>query len=285
MILLLGAAGAVLLLQSRPRRGSVVHHQGHGRERRLAGRDRHRDADAGRRQDREEAAGAALSRPRRELFAARRRPSSGCILSDTTPPAKVKDLWYQVRKKVGDIRGDLPAGIIGPNFNDEYGDVYSALYMLTADGLSLAELKTRAEDIRQRLLRVPDVNKVDIIGERPQKIFIEFSHAKLATLGVTPQQIFDSVARQNAVVVRRLGRHLGRPHQSAGDRRVLRRRRDRRRAGAGRRPGVPARRHRDGQARLRGSAELHRPRQAASPRSASASRCRTAPTSSRSART
>ena len=121
-------------------------------------------------------------------------------LTDKTPPAKVKDLWYQVRKKVGDIRGDLPAGITGPNFNDEYGDVYSALYMLSADGLSLADLKTRAEDIRQRLLRVADVNKVDIIGERPQKIFIEFSHAKLATLGVTPQQIFDSVARQNAVV-------------------------------------------------------------------------------------
>ena len=121
-------------------------------------------------------------------------------LSDKTPPAKVKDLWYQVRKKVGDIRNELPPGISGPDFNDEYGDVYSALYMLTAQGLSVAELKTRAEDIRQRLLRVPDVNKVDIIGERPQKIFIEFSHAKLATLGLTPQQIFDSVARQNAVV-------------------------------------------------------------------------------------
>jgi multidrug efflux pump len=121
-------------------------------------------------------------------------------LSDKTPPAKVKDLWYQVRKKVGDIRNELPPGITGPDFNDEYGDVYSALYMLTADGLSLAELKARAEDIRQRLLRVPDVNKVDIIGERPQKIFIEFSHAKLAMLGLTPQQIFDSVAKQNAVV-------------------------------------------------------------------------------------
>jgi multidrug efflux pump len=122
------------------------------------------------------------------------------ILRDTTPPAKVKDLWYQVRKKVGDVRGDLPAGITGPNFNDEFGDVYSALYMLSADGLSLAELKARAEDIRQRLLRVANVNKVDIIGERPEKIFIELSHAKLATLGVTPQQIFDSVAKQNAVV-------------------------------------------------------------------------------------
>src|ERR1700674_3669811 len=122
------------------------------------------------------------------------------LLTDKTPPAKVKDLWYQVRKKVGDIRGDLPAGIIGPNFNDEYGDVYSALYMLTADGLGLAQIKARAEDIRQRLLRVPDVNKVDIIGERPEKIFIEFSHGKLATLGITPPQIFDSVARQNAIV-------------------------------------------------------------------------------------
>src|SRR5262249_10406865 len=79
-------------------------------------------------------------------------------------------------------------------------DVYSSIYMLTADGLSLADLKARAEDIRQRLLRVPDVNKVDILGEQPQKIFIEFSHSKLATLGITPQQIFDSVAKQNGVV-------------------------------------------------------------------------------------
>jgi multidrug efflux pump len=121
------------------------------------------------------------------------------FLIDRTPPAMVKDLWYQVRKKVGDIKGDLPSGVIGPNFNDEYGDVYSTIYMLTADGLSLAELKARIEDIRQRLLRVPNVNKVDIIGEQPEKIFIELSHAKLATLGITPQQIFDSVAQQNAV--------------------------------------------------------------------------------------
>ena len=121
-------------------------------------------------------------------------------LSDTTPPRLVRDLWYQVRKKVGDIRGDLPSGIVGPNFNDEFGDVYSALYMITADGMSLAAMKTLAEDIRQRLLRVPNVNKVDLIGVRPEKIFVEFSHARLATLGITPQQIFDSVARQNAVV-------------------------------------------------------------------------------------
>ena len=122
------------------------------------------------------------------------------ILSDRTPPARVKELWYQVRKKVGDIRGNLPTEIVGPSFNDEYGDVYSALYMLSADGLTLADLKARADDIRQRLLRVPDVNKVDIVGEQPERIFVEFSHARLATLGLTPQQIFESVTRQNAVV-------------------------------------------------------------------------------------
>jgi len=122
------------------------------------------------------------------------------VLADTTPPEAVEELWYQVRKKVGDIRDELPDGITGPSFDDEYGDVYSVIYMLSADGLGLADLKDHAEDIRQQLLRVPDVDKVDLIGARPEKIFIELSHAKLATLGLDPQRIFDSVARQNAVV-------------------------------------------------------------------------------------
>src|SRR5216684_4482349 len=121
------------------------------------------------------------------------------FLIDQTPPAKVKELWYQVRKKVGDVKGDLPSGVNGPYFNDEYGDVYSNIYMLSGEGLSFADLKARAEDIRQRLLRVPNVNKVDLIGEQPQKIFIELSHEKLAMLGITPQQIFDGVAKQNSV--------------------------------------------------------------------------------------
>jgi multidrug efflux pump subunit AcrB len=82
------------------------------------------------------------TRPRRKLS----QPGTSFIqvyLIDRTPPAKVKDLWYQVRKKVGDIKGDLPSGVIGPNFNDEYGDVCSTIYMLTADGLSRADLKAR----------------------------------------------------------------------------------------------------------------------------------------------
>ncbi|MEP9375578.1 efflux RND transporter permease subunit [Aquabacter sp. CN5-332] len=122
------------------------------------------------------------------------------FLTDSTPAKAVQDLWYQVRKKVGDMRGDLPAGVIGPFFDDEYGDVYSALYMLSGDKVGPAELKRQAEIIRQKLLRVQDVEKVDLVGERPERIFIEFSHARLATLGISPQQIFDSVARQNAVV-------------------------------------------------------------------------------------
>jgi len=122
------------------------------------------------------------------------------ILTDSTPAAAVRDLWYQVRKKVGDMKGDLPAGVLGPFFDDEYGDVYSTLYMLSGDKVAPAELKRQGEVIRQQLLHVPNVEKVDLIGERPERIYIEFSHARLATLGITPQQIFESVSRQNAVI-------------------------------------------------------------------------------------
>jgi multidrug efflux pump len=120
-------------------------------------------------------------------------------LLDTTPPGEVADIWYQVRKRVSDIRGDLPDGLLGPFFNDEFGDVDSALYMLTADGASMRALKDEAEAIRQRLLRVPDVDKVRFYGDQDEKIFVEFSHAKLATLGVTPETVFQSIAAQNAV--------------------------------------------------------------------------------------
>ncbi|OYZ71828.1 MAG: multidrug transporter AcrB, partial [Rhizobiales bacterium 24-66-13] len=121
-------------------------------------------------------------------------------LSDSTQAKDVKELWYQVRKKVGDVKANLPSGVIGPFFDDEYGDVYSALYMLSGKNVAPAELKRQAEIIRQDLLRVQNVEKVDLVGVRPERIYIEFSHARLATLGITPQQIFDSVARQNAVV-------------------------------------------------------------------------------------
>ncbi|MBB5049678.1 multidrug efflux pump subunit AcrB [Rhodopseudomonas rhenobacensis] len=119
---------------------------------------------------------------------------------DNTPPKEVPQLFYQVRKKIDDIRGELPSGLIGPSVNDEYGDVDSILYMMTGDGADYAQLKKVAEGMRQHLLKVPGVTKVNIYGTQDERIFVEFSHAKLATLGVTPQALFDSLAKQNAVV-------------------------------------------------------------------------------------
>ncbi len=121
-------------------------------------------------------------------------------LRDDIPPAKVPDLWYQVRKKIGDIRGSLPQGVLGPNFNDEYGDTYSLIWAFEADGFTDAELKEMVKEARLRLLRVPDVTKVDLFGVQDQKVFIEFSHARLAMLGVPIDQILDVVRKQNAIV-------------------------------------------------------------------------------------
>ena len=121
------------------------------------------------------------------------------ILRDSAPPAAVGESWYQARKRVGDIRGNLPAGVLGPAFNDEFGDVDSVLYLLTGDGYTMRELKDEAETIRQALLRVPAVTKVRFYGEQAECIFVELNHAKLARLGLTAQTVFDSIARQNAV--------------------------------------------------------------------------------------
>jgi multidrug efflux pump subunit AcrB len=112
----------------------------------------------------------------------------------------VPELFYQLRKKISDIKDELPAGLVGPTVNDEYGDVDSILYMLTADGADYAQMKKVAEALRQRLLKVKDVTKVNLYGTQDEKIYLEFSHAKLATLGITPDQMFQSLARQNAVV-------------------------------------------------------------------------------------
>ena len=121
---------------------------------------------------------------------------------DSTPPAEVPQLFYQLRKKLGDIRSDLPSTHL-LNVNDEYGDVDFILYMLTADSGDYAQMKRVAEMMRQKLLKVENVTKVNLYGVQDEKIFVEFSHAKLATLGISPQAIFASLAKQNAVT----GRH------------------------------------------------------------------------------
>src|SRR5579863_641548 len=118
---------------------------------------------------------------------------------DSTPPRDVPMLFLELRKKMSDLLPDLPAGVLGPFVNDEFGDVDSILYTIVGEGASYAQLKDVAEAFRKRLQRVADVTKVDLYGDQPERIFVEFSHAKLATLGVPLQAVFDSIGKQNAL--------------------------------------------------------------------------------------
>src|SRR3954469_167396 len=120
-------------------------------------------------------------------------------LKDSTPPSLVQEEFYQARKKLGDEARNLPPGVLGPFVNDEYSDVSFALYALKANGMPMRELARQAEVIRQDLLHVPGVKKINILGERPEQIFVEFSYAKLATLGVPAQEIVAALQRQNTV--------------------------------------------------------------------------------------
>lgn len=121
------------------------------------------------------------------------------LLKDSSPPKEIPGIWYQVRKKIGDIRTSLPSGMIGPFFNDEFGDVYGVMFALSTDGFTYRELKDYAEFVRQELLKVPDVAKVDLFGVQDEKIYIEISHKKLAQLGLDVAQLAAQINAQNAI--------------------------------------------------------------------------------------
>ncbi|MEP8536929.1 efflux RND transporter permease subunit [Enterobacter asburiae] len=120
-------------------------------------------------------------------------------LQDKTPPAEVQEEFYQARKKLGDESQRLPAGVIGPMINDEFSDVTFALFALKAKGEPQRQLVRDAEGLRQQLLHVPGVKKVNIIGEQAERIYISFSHDRLATIGLSPQDIFSALNSQNAL--------------------------------------------------------------------------------------
>ena len=120
-------------------------------------------------------------------------------LKDYTPPEDVQEEYYQGRKKIFDETSKLPQGVLPPVVNDEYTDTIFAVYSLEAPGLPLRLLTREAETLRQDLLHVPGVKKVNILGEQPERIFVEFSYARIATLGVNARDIFDALVRQNAV--------------------------------------------------------------------------------------
>ncbi|WP_447981550.1 efflux RND transporter permease subunit [Achromobacter kerstersii] len=120
-------------------------------------------------------------------------------LLDSTPPSEVPEQFYQARKKVGDEAASLPPGVVGPMVNDEYADVTFALFALKAKGEPQRMLVREAETMRQRLLHVAGVKKVNIIGEQAERIYVEFSHERLATLGLSPQDVFAALNSQNAL--------------------------------------------------------------------------------------
>jgi len=120
-------------------------------------------------------------------------------LKQSTPPHKVPDIWYQVRKNIGDMRGSLPAGVIGPGFNDDFGSTFGIIYAFTADGFSFRELRDYVEAARSRLLHVPDVSKIEVLGAQEEHIFIEFSTERLAGLRLDYPTILASLQAQNLV--------------------------------------------------------------------------------------
>jgi len=120
-------------------------------------------------------------------------------LKDYSKPGEVPQVWYTVRKKIGDMRATLPQGVVGPFFNDEFGDVFGVIYALSGDGFSAAEVKVHADRVRQTLLRVPDVAKVQLFGVQDEKVFIDVSQKKIAQMGLDMGAVLAQLGQQNAV--------------------------------------------------------------------------------------
>jgi multidrug efflux pump len=120
-------------------------------------------------------------------------------LAESTPPKETSASWYHVRKRIGDIRYSLPQGVLGPFFNDQFGDTYGSIFALSADGFSYAELKDYADLVRQEFLRVPLVTKVELLGLQDEKINVVVSHKKLAQMGISLPEIIERINAQNAL--------------------------------------------------------------------------------------
>ncbi len=143
-----------------------------------------------------------LESPHVDIVRSFSRPEQASIFvlaKDSTSAKDVPDMFYQIRKRVRDIAHTLPRGVLGPLFNDEFGETFGNIFALTGDGFSMAQLRDAADDIRKELLRVPDVAKILIIGEQEERVYIEISNQKLANLGFDLQQLIDTLNAQNAM--------------------------------------------------------------------------------------
>ncbi len=130
------------------------------------------------------------------------RPGESTVyvyLRDTTSAKDIPEIWYQVRKKINDIRGQFPQGIQGPGFNDEFGDVFGSVYAFTADGLTMRQLRDYVEQARAEIRGVPGLGKIEMIGQQDEVLYLNFSTRKLAALGIDQRQVVQSLQSQNAV--------------------------------------------------------------------------------------
>ena len=130
------------------------------------------------------------------------RPGESTVfvnLLDTTKAGDIPQIWYQVRKKIQDIRGEFPQGIQGPGFNDEFGDVFGSVYAFTADGISMRQLRDYVEQVRAEIREVPGLGKVEMIGQQDEVLYLNFSTRKLAALGIDQRQVVQALQAQNAV--------------------------------------------------------------------------------------
>ncbi|MBN6773170.1 efflux RND transporter permease subunit [Pseudomonas granadensis] len=130
------------------------------------------------------------------------RPGESTVyvyLRDTTSAEDIPQIWYQVRKKIDDIRGQFPQGIQGPGFNDEFGDVFGSVYAFTADGLTMRQLRDYVEQARAEIRSVPGLGKIEMVGQQDETIYLNFSTRKLAALGIDQRQVVQSLQSQNAV--------------------------------------------------------------------------------------
>ena len=145
---------------------------------------------------------AVMATGKYEFIRAYSRPGESQVIfvaRDSLRSKDIPELWYQVRKKVGDIRPTLPQGVVGPFFNDEFGDTFGNIYALTGKGFDYATLKDYAERVELELQRVPDVGKIELIGLQDERIWVELSNTKLATLGVPLAAVQEALSQQNAV--------------------------------------------------------------------------------------
>ena len=130
------------------------------------------------------------------------RPGESTVyvyLRDTTKAGDIPDIWYQVRKKIQDIRGEFPQGIQGPGFNDEFGDVFGSIYAFTADGLTMRQLRDYVEQARAEVREVPNIGKIELVGTQDEVLYLKFSTRKLAALGIDQRQVMQALQQQNTV--------------------------------------------------------------------------------------